>query len=369
MKFQRRAWTTVGLSFVVAHVLSIGGWVCATVISRRMVGTTTRPVQYHGVWGWTSWDGGFYRGIADHGYVASNAESIRFFPLYPFLARPLSVVLGGNTDVALFLIAKVSFVVALVGIYRLVTHEGLGDAIARRAIWFWVLFPGAFVLAWAYSETLLVALAVWAIWALRNRRWWLAALLGLFAGLSRPVGAALAAAAIVEVVRNWPPRPRRQVVAQTAAVIAAPLGVLAFCGYSAWKGFGFDAPFLVQDELRGTQTPLQRLWSLPDTLRGHDAFTTGLHVPFVIAFLVLLGIAFAKLPAAYGWFSAAILFAALSAQNLNSVERYAMSAFPLAIGLAVVLEGKERVEPAMYAIGGALTIALCTLALTGSYVP
>ncbi len=370
MKFRSdRAVGTVAVAFVTSQLLAVAGWILATAITRHQLGVGHRPPQYHGFLGWLSWDGGFYRVIAQHGYLGAGGESIRFFPLYPLLGRGLSYPLGGNTDLALLVIAKISVLVAAWGIYRLVVDERSSKRAAARAVWFWVLFPGAFVLAWAYSEALLIALAVWGVWALRKQRWWLAAALGLLAGLCRPVGVALAAAAIVEVVRHWPPRPRRVGVAQGAAVIAAPVGAIAFCAYSAVRGFGFWAPLQVQDQLRHTETPLERIWSLPDTLSGHDAFTTGLHVPFVVGFLVLAVWAFRRLPATYGVFAAVILAAALSADNLNSVERYATSAFPLAIAGALVLEGREELEPVAYAAGGALSIGLCALALTGAYVP
>ncbi len=364
----RSRWT-VGVAFVVSQGLAILGWVVATVITRRVVVDGARPAQYHGFLGWTSWDGGFYRLIAEHGYSGAGTESIRFFPLYPVIAKPLGVVLGGNVDLALFIVAKVALVVALFGIHRLVVdHTGSADT-ADRAVWVWVLFPGAFVFAWAYSEPLLVALVAWGLWALRRRRWWLAALLGLGAGLCRPVGVAFALAALVEVWGHHRRGDRSPVPARAAAVLAAPAGVAAFCTYAWWRGFGFLTPFTIQDEFRDTQTPLHRIWSLPEVFGGSEAFTTGLHVPFVIGALVLLGVAFRKLPASWAWFSAAVLVAALSTDNLNSIERYATSAFPLAIAAAVLLERRERFTPAVYAGGGALSVAFCALALLGAYVP
>ena len=359
----------VAVPIAIVHVLSVGGWVLATVVTRHLQGDRVRPLQYHGVLGWISWDGGFYRLIADQGYASASPESIRFFPLYPMFARLVRIPLGGNTDLALLLIAKVALVLAAVGIYRLVILEGGSDRLARRAIWCWVLFPGAFVLTWAYSEALLVALATWCIWSLRTKRWFSAALLALLAGSCRPIGIALAAAVLAEILRDRQAVPWRSWSARFVALAAAPAGAAAFCAYSAARGFGFWTPFSSQDELRHTETPFRRIWSLPGELFGHDAFTTGLHVPFVVGFLILLVMVFRRLPAAYGAFAAAVLIAALSAQNLNSVERYAMSAFPLAIVLAMLIGNDERVENTTYSVGGALSIGLCALALCGAFVP
>lgn len=355
--------------FVILHALVVGGWFLATVATRHLVGASNRPPQYHGFLGWLSWDGGFYRLITQQGYAATSPESIRFFPLYPILARLLRYPLGGNTDLALLVIAKLAAVCAAVGLYRLVRDEGGSDRTARRTLWCWFLFPGGFVLAWAYSEALLVALSVWAIWALRKRRWLLAAGLAFLAGLCRPIGVALAAAAVIEAFRVRDDVPMRSWIARISAVLAAPVGALAFCWYSTVQGFGFWAPFSSQDALRHTETPFQRLWSLPHELFGADAFTTGLHVPFVILFLALCVVAFRRLPSSYGAFAGAVLFAALSAQNLNSIERYAMSAFPLAMALALLIERDERAEAVVYSVGGALTISLCALALVGAFVP
>ena len=365
----RQAWRDVVAPVLVGQLLSIVGWASGTAIVRHFRGPDLLPASTHGVFGWVSWDGGFYRLITDQGYAASSHESLRFFPLYPMLARLLRVPLAGNTDLALLIIAKLAVVVAVLGIYRVVLLEGGSRRVARCAVWVFVLFPGAFVLSWAYAEALFVALAVWCLWSLRTRRFALAALLALAAGLCRPVGVALAVAALVEVVRERRGVSWRGWLARASAVAAAPLGMLAFLSYSGARGSGFWAPVSIQDAFRHPQDPFSRVAELPGDLLGGNAFTAGLHVPFVIAFLVLLVVTFRRLPASYGAMTAVVLAAALSAKNLNSIERYALSAFPLSIAVAFLVSQDERLETSTYVIGGALTTSLCTLALCGVYVP
>ena len=209
-----------------AQALSIGGWVLATVVTRHLLGSHVRPLQYHGVLGWVSWDGGFYRLITEQGYASTSPESIRFFPLYPMLAKLVRLPLGGQHRPGAAGDREGRRGRRRRGHLRLVTLEGGSDRLARRSIWCWVLFPGAFVLSWAYSEALLVALAAWCIWALRTKRWMLAALLALLAGLCRPIGLALAAAALVEVLRDRHAVPWRSWLARSAAVLAAPVGAI-----------------------------------------------------------------------------------------------------------------------------------------------
>jgi hypothetical protein len=67
-------------------------------------------------------------------------------------------------------------------------------------------------------------------------------------------------------------------------------------------------------------------------------------------------------------FTAAILVVALSADNINSVERYGLNAFPLVIGAALLL-GDERAERAVFATCGAGLAILAALAWFGAYVP
>lgn len=365
----RPAWRDVVVPVLVAQALSLVGWASGTAIVRHLRGPGFQPASTHGIFGWMSWDGGFYRLIAEQGYAASSHESLRFFPLYPLLARWLSIPLLGNTDLALLVIAKVSVVFAAIGIVRAVRAEGGSPRVARCAVWMFVLFPGAFVLSWGYAEALFVALAVWCILALRARRFGWAVLLGVAAGLCRPIGIALAAAALVEVARDRSGLRAKDWALRVAAVAAAPLGSLAFLAYSGARGTGFWSPFTIQDAFRHPQDPVTRILALPGDVFGPDAFTTGLHAPFVIAFLVVLVLTFRRLPASYGLFAAVVLAAALGADNLNSIERYAMSAFPLAITTAFIVTTDERLEYSAYAVGGALTVGLCTLALTGSFVP
>ena len=68
----------------------------------------------------------------------------------------------------------------------------------------------------------------------------------------------------------------------------------------------------------------------------HHHVGTALHVPWVIVAVVLLVVCWRRLPAAYTVFAAAVLAVAVSGSNLDSFERYALSAFPLAMAAALI---------------------------------
>jgi len=173
----------------------------------------------------------------------------------------------------------------------------------------------------------------------------------------------------LELVRHWRDGDGRERVASVAALVAPVLGL---AGYLAWVGHAFGnwrLPFTVQDELRGrVELPFDRIIEGFRQLAGSERFGDGLHLPFLLLLVVLLVITFRTWPARYGLFAAAILLTAISAENLNSVERYGMSAFPLLLALAVVMRPPQVERAALALMGGAL-VALSSMAWLGAYVP
>lgn len=340
----------------------------ATVIKRRLRGLEFVPNSYAGVFGWMSWDARYYRIIVDHGYSGFEPTGKRFFPLYPLVVKPFSLVVG-NTDLLLLILAKVSVLIAAVLLYRLVVHETQDSQLGTLAVWSLFLFPGAFVLTWAYSEPLFLALTIGALYALRTRRFALVIVLGLLAGLCRPLGIALVPAALIEGYRGWDVAPWRDRLVRLGAVASSGVGMLLYLAYCGIYYDDFWAPLTIQDKMRSNGDPISRLVELGHQLLGADAMKSGLHVPFVIGFTILFVIVARKLPLSYAGFVVVIALLTLSAENLNSLERYGMNAFPLAIAMAMLIRRDERVQWATFSIFGATFLGLTALALSASYVP
>jgi hypothetical protein len=365
-------------SYITARILVVAAWVLSLAVSDWLVpgGRTL-----HQVLGLTSWDAAWYRGIADVGYGGVVGEAIRFFPLYPLVGKVLVPLVGGNVDLAMVLAANIAALGAGVLLRRLVLFErGPGaTALAERAVWVLNLSPASFVLVFGYSEALFVVLAVGAVLAAR-RGWFVAAgACACGAALTRPLGVLLAAPLLIEAVRPWLPRlggtrslrdlSVREGAARLWAVVAPVLGVGVFLG---WVGRTFGdpmLPFSAQGQYRETVDPLHRVGRGLLDMIGTERFGDGLHVPFVIAFVVLLVVVGRRWPACYTAFAALVLLVTVSSQNLNSTERYGMlNAFPLVLALAEVLDTrrKERIGLAVCANG---FVALCALAWTAVYVP
>ncbi|MEY9926276.1 hypothetical protein ABH926_000898 [Catenulispora sp. GP43] len=192
----------------------------------------------------SSWDGWWYRQIAEHGYHprlvpvpggsghwSVEQNSAAFFPLYPALIRAVSAMTGlGSYGAGLTVSIAASFAAAL-GIYRVAAGLA-GHRVGLLAAGLWAVWPGSGV-EWAvYSDSLFIALAAWTCHAVLARRWLTAGALCLVAGLSRPTAvtliAAVAGAAVPAALRRGDDRRR-----PLAAAALAPLGLV---GYLGWVG-------------------------------------------------------------------------------------------------------------------------------------
>ena len=173
---------------------------------------TTGPHLFVTVWERS--DGLWFLRIADGGYGATDHSAV-FFPLYPMLVRGVSWALGGHPLPASLLVSNLSFLGALVVLYRLTAREW-GRRVARNSVLLMALFPTSFFYLAPYSESTFLLCAVGAFAAARSRRWPLAGALGALAALTRNVGVVLAPALAVEAIHQHIESRRRSRVAAPA---------------------------------------------------------------------------------------------------------------------------------------------------------
>jgi hypothetical protein len=118
----------------------------------------------------------------------------------------------------------------------------------------------------------------------------------------------------------------------------------------------------------GFVDPFTRTFDGIGDLINGDRFGSGLHILWAALFVVLIVVLFRRLPASYGSFAAAMVVVNLSARNLDSFERYAMSAFPLVLAVALVTDRPDVERPAL-ALSAAGLVGYSVLAFLGVYVP
>lgn len=369
------AWAEARLYVTAAYIVT------TAVVNRLEPAPDFSPVSD----GLLAWDGRWYESIAVDGYADAADPALRFFPLWPLWGRAAAWMPGVDAGTALVVGANLAALGAGALLHRLVVDETGDSRLAQRAVRLLALAPPSFVFVLGYSEALYLVLAL-AVFLLAGRRhWWAAAVAGYLAGLTRPVGALLAVPVAYIAWQNRAPHnapidgtghsrsasqadpPQRGPGALVAA--AAPLAGSAT--FVLWAGAALDdasAPFDRQQDLRGDPAePVSRL--IRAAYRGVNGDTGELfHFLTAAALVVLAVVAWRRLSrplAAYGSLSVLVLIAA---ENLNSMERYALAAFPLVISAAIATRHR-RLDRWLPRATGAGLVCLTILALHGVYVP
>lgn len=319
----------------------------------------------------TSWDGLWYLRIVRGWYpnhipagVTYEMPQARaaFFPVYPALVRALDKVLpGGDTFASLFLNLLLS--VAAIYLVGLIARDLFGDEVAYRAMLLMAVFPGSFVLSFAYSEATLLTVAAGCLLCLQRRHWLGAGLLAAVGTAVRPNGLALAAAcavaAFVAIRRN---REWRSLIAPALA----PTGFIAFQVY-LYRLTGEWAWFRVQTEAWDEGTSFG--WT---AIRNtFEAFVRPLASPTdlitaisVIAMIIMLVILWKRpLPAPMVAFVLVVLALMILPATVTARPRFLYTAFPLLIAVAAWWPPRRDEE-------WTVLMALCSaglVTLTGLY--
>jgi hypothetical protein len=217
---------------------------------------------------WFRYDAWYYFRIVDHGYVSSEGTPA-FHPLYPLLAWPYAAI-SGNVHLALLMASTVS-TIALALVFSRYVKKQYGEQLAQPATWLLLLAPPAFIFLAPYTESTFLVFAVGSIWAMNQRRWWLAALAGALATLTRQQGLALAPPlGILLLLELW-----HQVQAEqnlkgkglpwllilrglTRATLITSVIPLAYSAFVIYRTVGLGEV----TGLNNAGTPFQYLWSL-----------------------------------------------------------------------------------------------------------
>lgn len=350
-------------------------WVAARVVVLLALGLAQLLHAHDGdlrTEGLLGWDARWYHLIAAQGYAALPDEALRFFPLLPLLVRLLSPLLLGWEGGALLLLSNGAALVFGLLLHRLVVREGLGEAVATRAVWVAAFAPAAFVQVMGYTEPVYGALVCGLLLAAKDRRWLVVALLGLLAGALRPPGVVLAAVVAVEAVRGLRTAGGAERVGRAVAV-AAPVAGLA--SYLLWVRAEFgDAllPFRVQTQgdLRGG-TFVDPVPGVVDAVRGAlsgELAGSGLHVLWAALCVVLVVVAWRRLPVSWAVLATVTVVLGVTARSMTSFERYAGSAVPLVVATAL-LSVAPRWRSTTMGVSTVVLGAYACMAFLHLYVP
>ena len=321
--------------------------------------------------GLLGYDAGWYQSIAANGYGGSGYSSERFYPLFPLLIKSLHLLTPFGWSFITVVLANAMAFVAGMALYLLVKIDLKDTLVARRSVWLLCLAPISFSLVFGYAESMLLVFAILTLLFLRRKAWWWAGLFGLLAATTRPLGLLLVAPALIEVVQSRKELSGRRVIAGAAAVLGPIIGTMSYLTWVAIAFGDFWAPIKIQQRPlhHGPLTnPLVVLYhAVFNLFHGHH-IGTALHLPWICLAIVLIVVAFRRLPLSYAVFSLAIVLVALSGSNLDSFERYLLSAFPLIIVAAGWLRAKNTAVIVLSASAIVMS-GYAFLTFQGLYVP
>jgi hypothetical protein len=316
----------------------------------------------------TSWDGQWYFSLIRHGYPTSVPAHITyaqpearaaFFPLYPWLVHAVDVVLPGS-DVTAALVLNFFLGLAFVVTMGALARAWTGVESSKRTMMIAALYPGSFVLSFAYSEALFLLLAALSMLAWHRYRYVIAGLLAAGAAFTRPNAIALIAAYLVGSLlllrsqRNWK---------SLITPLIAPLGFIGAQAYIAWRAHEPRVWFRVQSEAWGEGvsfggTAVRRVVKfIVHPLSSPSNLIT------VLAILsLIIGVAAlfrSRLPAYAVIYVAVISMLMFLPETVTARPRFVYSAFPLMV--AVGAAWPKRWSSELWGI----FLALCGSALFG----
>lgn len=286
---------------------------------------------------WQRWDTLHYQAIADRGYAAFDT-ALFTPPLYPFLIRGLAFIFGGDTLASGLFISGLAFLACLLSIYQVARYEYKDESLAFRSALFLAIFPTAFFLSAAYTESLFLAGAMLSLYSSRRQRWIAAGLWGALTALTRITGPLLI---IPLIYAAWQARSNREWRAWLAPLIAG-LGAMIFPIY-VWFGLHQSpAAILIASNTRGGILTVPG-WNLIEAasriLHGQLVEENLIELVFTVIFIFLTIFIWKKLPRLYGVYSVALMFLFLtrfgSPQPLVSMARYVLEIFPAFLLLAI----------------------------------
>ncbi|MBN1689104.1 MAG: hypothetical protein JW893_08395 [Candidatus Omnitrophica bacterium] len=322
----------LGLVLAVKAIIFIAGSLAYQIIWNNPINTVSKFFLI-----WNRWDAIEYVRLASAGYEIIFQQTpwdLGFPPLLPWMTKAVSFLFGGNCIYGSFFVSGIASLVAGYFLIKLVQLDEPDD-VARRSLWFMLIFPTSYFLHIGYTESLFLACLLPAFLAARKRFWLGAGCLGALMACTRMNGlliiSALAAEAYLEFREtkkwNW-----------TWLYIFIP--ILGFGAY-LWLNHHLTGDFFAFLDFKkdkwyqeitwpwvGIKTHIQSLaWRNPNESQMivyQEFFFIGLG-------LVMTAISFLKMRLSYSIWMLTNMVLFISTAFVISVPRYVLVLFPIYI--------------------------------------
>jgi Mannosyltransferase (PIG-V) len=286
-------------------------------------GVKPYPIGWVGIW--QRFDANWYLKIAETGYAPDDHSTV-FYPFYPLLIRLFSPITG-NVYLSSLLVSTLALLPALFLFHRLALDYADPET-ANRALIYLLLFPVAFFLFAGYTESTCLALILAAFYSARRRRWFMAALFGFLAALTRGAGIVLVVPLVTMWWRQGAPRRWRDAL----ALLFIPSGAGAFLMITNLGAFtSYQSTWHSRFVF-----PWEHFAEMARLIANHLATSTDYFNLFVtLLFGCLIVFTWLEMPPELSLYSALMfllpLFRISAGQPFVSMSRYVLVLFPVFI--------------------------------------
>jgi hypothetical protein len=314
------------------------------------------------------WDSGWYATILNEGYKYNGndlvEQSVIFYPLYPLIAKALTVFAGIDGFLALLVVANVAAILSVLLLFKYV-RQYYGDEVAFLTIAFLSFFPTSFFLSAGYTESLTLLLILCFFLLLKREQYILAAAFAGLASATRSTGLVLLPVIIWELFCKFTgDRQRFFSYALLCSVLATSgLGLYMFYLWSA-----FDSPFAFV-----TNTAAWKMGSIvpnfvsalllkgffPLYVPGRALFPQSFDVWIFLLFLTLILIYRKWLPSSLYLFALGVLMLPYLTRTGGPLKflgmtRYVLLAFPVFIVMAKLCTNRIWLVPCVTGLFAAM---------------
>jgi Gpi18-like mannosyltransferase len=317
------------------------------------------------------WDSIWYATILNEGYNYNgnvlDPQSVVFYPLYPLIAKALTIFPGIDAWLALLVVANVAAVVSVLLLFKYVRQD-YGDEVAFLTVAFLSFFPTSLFLSAGYTESLTLLLILSFFLLLKREKYVLAAACAGLASATRSTGLLLLPVIIWELWRQFAGDRRRFF---SYALLCSVLATSGLWLYMAYLWSAFDSPFVfIQNHFDAWHSAgFSHIFISALLLKGFFPLRFGqeaIDVSFFLLFLTLILVHRKWLPSSLYLFALGVLILPYftitgGPLKFTGMTRYILLAFPVFIVIAKLCKDRLWLVPCITGLFAALLFTYSAL--------
>ena len=291
------------------------------------------------------WDGGWYEGIANHGYAFNYPNSAAFPPMYPLLIKIFSLNQPTLMPWVEVLISNAFSFLSLYFLYKLVPLI-LDEKYRLRVCFAYMVFPVLLVCNLvSYTEPIFLAFTIGAYYYWKREKFGYAALLAIFSIFTREVGALILVIFLADMLYGYVShRERSRVIRELAVTAVTCAGVVTLYLFYLYRfGNPFISPQVQAANWNNVISSANISHNVVNALTGLKSRTDLVNysaVPIILidALAVLATVLFLlRRDLALSAYSFVSLVLFLSLSNLGGFMRFVAAIFPIYLFFGLML--------------------------------